>query len=41
MEVPESIEVDVSGMAMGDTLRLETIPGDGGGHASSTTRRTP
>ncbi len=26
MEVPESIEVDVSGMAMGDTLRLETIP---------------
>ena len=26
MEVPESIEVDVSGMAMGDTLRLESIP---------------
>ena len=26
MEVPESIEVDVSGMAMGDTLRLETLP---------------
>jgi large subunit ribosomal protein L25 len=27
MEVPESIEVDVSGMAMGDTLRLESVPG--------------
>jgi large subunit ribosomal protein L25 len=26
MEVPESIEVDVSDMAMGDTLRLESIP---------------
>jgi large subunit ribosomal protein L25 len=26
MEVPESIEVDVSGMAMGDTLRLESVP---------------
>jgi large subunit ribosomal protein L25 len=25
MEVPESIEVDVSGMAMGDTLRLESV----------------
>jgi large subunit ribosomal protein L25 len=26
MEVPESIEVDVSNMSMGDTLRLETVP---------------
>ncbi len=26
MEVPESIDVDVSGMSMGDALRLETIP---------------
>ena len=25
MEIPESIEVDVSGMAMGDTLRLEDV----------------
>ncbi|MDQ3163039.1 MAG: 50S ribosomal protein L25 [Actinomycetota bacterium] len=25
MEVPESIEVDVSGMEMGDTLRLESV----------------
>ncbi len=25
MEVPESIDVDVSGMAMGDTLRLESV----------------
>jgi large subunit ribosomal protein L25 len=26
LEVPESIDVDVSGMEMGDTLRLEDIP---------------
>lgn len=26
MEVPESIEADVSGMEMGDTLRLEDLP---------------
>jgi large subunit ribosomal protein L25 len=26
LEVPESIDVDVSGMAMGDTLRLEDLP---------------
>jgi large subunit ribosomal protein L25 len=30
MEVPESIEVDVSGMAMGDTLRLESITAPAG-----------
>ena len=32
MEVPESIEVDVSGMSMGDTLRLEDLAGDRGRH---------
>jgi large subunit ribosomal protein L25 len=26
LEVPESIDIDVSGMEMGDTLRLEDIP---------------
>ena len=26
MEVPESIEADVSGMEIGDTLRLEDLP---------------
>ena len=36
MEVPESIEADVSGMEIGDTLRLEDLAHDRGRHASST-----
>ena len=32
MEVPESIDADVSGMEIGDTLRLEDIPEDRGRH---------
>ena len=36
MEIPESIEVDVSAMEMGDTLRLEDVKGPRRASPSST-----